>query len=83
MAKGKKTGGRQKGTVNKTSANVRDSILKVFDLIGGDAAFADWARENKTEFYKIHAKLIPRDLNVTGQLRLEDIVASDKDQGVD
>lgn len=79
MAKGKKTGGRQKGSLNKTSLNVKESVMRVYDLIGGDDAFADWAKTNKTEFYKITAKLIPRDVDVSGSVRLEDIVAGGDD----
>ena len=36
----------------------------VYDDIGGHPAFAAWARENPTEFYKIAARLIPSEVNV-------------------
>lgn len=60
-----KTGGRKAGGLNKSSASVKECIEKVYELIGGDAAFSDWAVREPTEFYKIYAKLIPRDINAT------------------
>lgn len=74
MAKGIKTGGRKPGSKNKTSADVRQSILNVYSTLGGDDAFAKWAKSNPDEFYKIHARLAPKDIDVAGALRLEDIV---------
>lgn len=79
VPKGVRIGGRKKGTPNKFSRDIKQSILKAYDAIGGDDAFAEWARDNKTEFYKIHAKLIPKDVNLHGELRLEEIVAGDED----
>lgn len=59
MAIGKKTGGRQKGSGNKLSGLAKDNICAVFTRLGGTAAMAEWAVENKTEFYKLYARLIP------------------------
>lgn len=81
MAKGKKTGGRKPGSLNKNSARIKDSILNVFDRLGGDEAFFLWAQDNKTDFYKMTQKLIPRDLNLNVAMRLEDIVAGSEDPG--
>jgi hypothetical protein len=44
---------------NKIGAAVKSNVIGVFDKIGGRDAMAEWARENKTEFYKLYAKLIP------------------------
>ncbi len=74
VPKGTRIGGRQKGTKNKTSADVRQQIIDTFEAIGGIKAYAAWAEKNQTEFYKIHAKLVPKDVNVDGAVRLEDIV---------
>lgn len=65
MAKGVKTGGRVKGTPNKTTSNVREAIEAVYNKLGGDNAFANWAFDNQTEYYKIYSKLLPRDINAT------------------
>jgi hypothetical protein len=57
-----KTGGRQKGTPNKTTAMVKEALNLAFEDIGGQIAFSLWANANKTEFYKLYAKLLPVEL---------------------
>jgi hypothetical protein len=62
-----KTGGRRKGTPNKSTAAIRDAMLQVFaDLQAeGDREnghFLDWARANSTDFYKLISKLLPRSM---------------------
>ncbi|KEQ53061.1 hypothetical protein [Sphingobium chlorophenolicum] len=64
-----KSGGRQKGTPNKTTAMMKAAIEDVFQKLqdgdGGDNAhFLGWAKENPTEFYKLSSKLLP--LQLTG-----------------
>ena len=55
----RKTGGRQKGTPNKLTATVRENFIAAFNRIGGHHALAEWAEANRTEFYKLYARLIP------------------------
>lgn len=59
MAVGRKTGGRQKGTRNVVTLGAKSNIMRVFEMLGGAEGFAEWATENKTEFYRHYAKLIP------------------------
>jgi hypothetical protein len=61
MAKGEKTGGRTKGTPNKTTRLVKEVFANVFDQLQQDpkANLKEWAKENPTEFYKLSSKLIP------------------------
>lgn len=66
MAHGIKSGGRTKGTPNKITRAFRESVQIAFGAIGGDKAFAAWARENPTEYYKIAARLIPQELRHAG-----------------
>ena len=54
-----KSGGRQKGTPNKLTKSAREAYALAFEGIGGVPAFTVWAQENQTEFYKLHARLIP------------------------
>jgi hypothetical protein len=54
-----KIAGRTKGTPNQLTANFRQAVLLAYDTIGGHAAFSQWAVENRTEFYRIAARLIP------------------------
>ncbi len=66
--KGKdKTGGRAKGTPNKLSKSVRDTVLAVFNELQDDpeANLHEWGKNNPTAFYQIAAKLIPTDLKAT------------------
>jgi hypothetical protein len=69
LGKRPKTGGRRKGTPNKSTAAIRDALLQVFaDLQersgGANAHFLDWALRNPTDFYKLSAKLLPRQVSV-------------------
>jgi hypothetical protein len=61
----KKTGGRQKGSLNKTTGKVKEALHLAFDGIGGVEQLKKWAKENPTEFYKIWSKMIPQE--VTGE----------------
>ena len=54
-----KLGGRQKGTPNKLTKSAREAYQLAFEDIGGAVEFAAWAKDNRTEFYKLHARLIP------------------------
>jgi len=60
----KKTGGRQKGTVNKISSGAKANVIGVFDMIGGRTAMAAWAKANPTEFYRLYSRLLPTDVTI-------------------
>jgi hypothetical protein len=60
--KGKKTGGRVKGTPNKLTTSFKEAVQTVYHEIGGNENFARWARRNETEYYKIAARLIPTEI---------------------
>jgi len=79
--KRKKTGGRQAGTPNKTTQNVKLVLDEAFERLGGVDFLSEWARENPGEFLKIWSKLIPRDLTVeaTHRLTLEELIAGSND----
>lgn len=64
MAKGKKTGGRVAGTPNKTTRAFKSAVLDAFNstTLGGVNGLIDWAKDNRTEFYKIAARLIPTEI---------------------
>lgn len=57
--KGEKTGGRQKGTPNKLTKSAREAFQHAFEGMGGYDSLTAWAQANKTEFYKLYARLIP------------------------
>ena len=75
--KGKRFGGRQKGTPNKTTAKVKEAMELAFEGIGGVPALIEWAEDNQTEFYKLFVKLLPVqvDANVAGSIAVQHSVS--------
>lgn len=60
MAKGRKTGGRTKGTPNKTTALAKEAIELAFEGIGGVSTLQEWAKANMTDFYRsVWVKILP------------------------
>ena len=70
MALGKKTGGRKKGTPNKVQRTVRESLVSVYERLGGDDAMLSWAAENPEEFYRHWIKMLPTEVK-------QDVTSSD------
>lgn len=54
--------GRKKGTPNNITHLVKHSIIDAFKALGGLDGFVEWGKENRTEFYKIYAKLLPAEM---------------------
>lgn len=67
---------RTKGAKNKIGSQARENVAAVFTRLGSTAAMAEWASENKTEFYKLYARLIPQqveaDVSVSTEVDLTD-----------
>jgi len=82
-AKRKKYGGRKKGTPNKISAVAQNDVMKVFKQLGGVKAMTEWAKDNKTEFYKIYAKALPKNIQAPdeGQEVDEEWTVTVRDEG--
>lgn len=59
--------GRPKGVPNKTTTAAKEAFRLAFEGIGGYKALAEWATENRTEFYKLYARLIPVDVTSDGK----------------
>ena len=81
MPAGFKAGGRRKGTPNKITAGAKDNIMQVFQMLGGAKGFAEWAQDNKTEFYRHYAKLIPVEVSGPGGAPFT-IIFQSRDSGV-
>lgn len=66
-----KTGGRLKGSVNKTTTLAKDALTYAFDKLGGQDALVAWANadpENRKIFYQtIWPKLLPLQVSGTGE----------------
>lgn len=67
MAAGRKTGGRQKGSQNKTTAIAKDAIALAAEKLGGVDRLVAWAKEeekNEHSFWStIYPKLLPLQVN--------------------
>jgi hypothetical protein len=61
-----KTGGRQKGTLNKVTATVKQNTLQVFDRLGGTDQMLKWAEHNLTEFYRHYVAMARSDPDAQG-----------------
>lgn len=60
----------------KTVATARENLTKAFDLMGGVPALVAWGRGNPTEFYRMWARLIPREtVEASVSLPLEDLLS--------
>ena len=61
--------GRPKGATNKIPRVAKENIIQVFDQLGGVDGMVAWAtkdEKNQSEFYKIYARLLPIENNITG-----------------
>lgn len=71
MAKGRKTGGRRKGSLNKNTAELKDMILGALESAGGQGYLQTQATENPTAFMGLLGKVLPRDIKLGAGLKLE------------
>jgi len=66
MAKGMKTGGRQKGTPNKVTRELREMVLEALDCAGGVKYLTERANDPRTAsaFLSLVGKVLP--MQITG-----------------
>lgn len=67
MAKGVKTGGRQKGSPNKVSRELKDMILGALDEAGGQAYLVRQAESSPAAFMTLVGKVLPMQVNGPGE----------------
>lgn len=77
MAVGRKTGGRQKGTSNKVTAELKDMILGALSDVGGRRYLADQAEQNPTAFISLIGRTLPLTVNANHKGGLTVTIASD------
>jgi hypothetical protein len=72
MAKGRKTGGRRKGSGNKLPGELRQMITDALCAVGGVEYLKEQAAKNPAPFMNLVSKVLPKDVNVnaTGGLTL-------------
>lgn len=59
---GKKTGGRVKGTPNKTTKELKDLIRGALDKVGGLDYLAKQADENPVAFMSLLGRILPAEI---------------------
>jgi hypothetical protein len=58
----KKIGGRRKGSINKSTAKVKDSIIAAFEEVGGESYLAKVALDDPKTFCALLARLLPTEM---------------------
>ncbi len=69
--------GRPRGSVNRLTAVTREAFLFAFKKVGGKRALAEWAAANPGDFFPLVARLIPRQLEIEGELSLPVVQLTD------
>ncbi len=59
--------GRQPGSKNILTKTVKENLVAAFEGMGGLPEFTKWARENPKEFYPMYIKLLPVEVNGSGE----------------
>lgn len=64
--------GRPPGSRNKVTRSAREAFALGFARLGDVDALVEWAQQpkNRTEFYRLYARLIPTDVHHSGALTL-------------
>jgi hypothetical protein len=60
--KREKSGGRKKGTPNKTTAVLKSAIMESFDKVGGVEYLVQVAQEDPKSFLSLLGKLVPSEI---------------------
>lgn len=66
-----KTGGRKKGTPNKTTVQVKEAILAAFEELGGAEYLIAVGEEDHKTFIALLGKLVPLEATVHGDITIE------------
>jgi len=67
MARGKKTGGRQKGTPNKFTGEVKGMIIEALNGVGGSKYLKKQAAKNPSAFLSLVGRVIPTEVHGPGE----------------
>lgn len=78
MAKGRKTGGRKKGTPNKITRDLAAMIDGALEAVGGQDYLERQAEENPVAFMALVGKRLPKDVNLGGELGVMRITLNGK-----
>ena len=69
----------------KKLSRIAEGILAAYETLGGDESFAEWAKRNKNEFYKMISTLLPKETKLQlsgeeGNRIIVEFVDGNKDQ---
>ena len=69
-------GGRPKGSENKLTRSVKDTVLAVFNELQTEPKvnLKDWAKQRPTDFYNIAAKLIPTEVKANIDAKVTQVI---------
>lgn len=67
MARGRKTGGRKKGSLNVVTRTVKEALATAFDDLGGVPSLVAWGGAHPSDFYRLWGRLVPQDLTSDGR----------------
>lgn len=74
MAEGRKTGGRKKGTPNKTTVAAKTAITLAAEGLGGTDRLINWVKEdpaNERVFWsQMYTKLLPLDISTSEGIQI-------------
>lgn len=60
----------------RTGVAAKEKLSEAFERMGGVAGLVRWAKKNPTEFYRLWARLIPKEENIAvTQFGVEDLLA--------
>lgn len=84
MTKRTKTGGRQLGTPNKITSEVKEALTQAFDEMGGVPALVAWAKKRPNAFYALWVRLLPLQAKVehSGRMTLEQLLTTAKENDI-
>lgn len=55
---------RPHGSKNGHIADVKTSMMSVYDAMGGAEGLLKWAKKNETEYYRMLASLLPKEQKI-------------------
>ena len=74
-----KTGGRLKGTPNKTTGKIKDAILEAFEKAGGVTYLTKLAKEDARTFVGLLGKIVPSEVKADVGDSLADLLKNYSD----
>ncbi len=70
-----KTGGRKKGTPNKTPGRVAEALQSAFEGVGGEEAMTAYAKDDPAGFYKLYIRMLPAKIEAAVDINVDLIEA--------